>query len=328
MIFRFYLCVTTIKNTETLCKLLLSVYGQLLENPSFCCIIAVEGEWKMKSKDIKRRCNKAVIALGIISIIALFKFSDLPNFFNIKFLEKPLGNWSILISILTSYVVTVGFYIVMNLIPDVIKEQEDIEHLIPYRCCMHRDIQLFLSDVLFMWSQVINFAAEKCDEIDTSKIESISKMFSKDVILNAASQVGIFESSNITDVKRNELTWGYIIVQELSKINNRGEKILEKYSKDIPTNVYYSLNYLMGACPIIGLIYHTFSVFLKSGNKQCKLSHCIAYDASGKLDLKKTATSIECIYNWVNEEYEKLMTELDESNKVEIYQVDLKTYFK
>ena len=63
--------------------------------------------------------------LGIASAVILLKFSNAPNYFNISILNKPHGDWNIFISILTSYIVTAGFYFIMNFIPDKIKEQEE-----------------------------------------------------------------------------------------------------------------------------------------------------------------------------------------------------------
>ena len=89
---------------------------------SFCCIMTVKGGIrKMKSKKIRSYCDRLIFLLGIASAVILLKFSNAPNYFNISILNKPHGDWNIFISILTSYIVTAGFYFIMNFIPDKIK---------------------------------------------------------------------------------------------------------------------------------------------------------------------------------------------------------------
>lgn len=73
---------------------------------------------KMKSKKIRSYCDRLIFLLGIASAVILLKFSNAPNYFNISILNKPHGDWNIFISILTSYIVTAGFYFIMNFIPD------------------------------------------------------------------------------------------------------------------------------------------------------------------------------------------------------------------
>lgn len=282
----------------------------------------------MKLKSIKKWCNSSVIGLGVISVVLLIKFCDLPNYLGIAFFEKPKGDWNILISILTSYVVTVGFYIIMNLIPDIIKEKEDEVHSLPYRCSMHRDVQLFLADILFMWSSVIKFAGEKDKELNVSDIDSVSKMFDKECIIRASSNVNLYEKSNAIDINRNKLIWKSVIDSELTRIESRGNKVLDKYSKDLPVDVHYSLEYLLGSCPLIGIMIHVASALAQNGDVNISLANCIASDEKGDIDLEKTIKSVNCIYDWVNEEYRKLDKIFDEEYPKEIYRVDIKTYFK
>ena len=240
--------------------------------------MAMEGEKRMKSKKIKQYCNMIVFSLGVISAIMLIKFSDMPNYFNIKWLYKPDGEWTIFISILTSYVVTVVFYFFMNFIPDIVKEQEEKEISLPYKCCMHRDIQLFISDILFMWGEVIKFSAGEKSKINLSEIRSVSDMFSENVIMSSAAQVKLLEKSNRTNARGEKHIWINTIRCDLTSINNRGKEILKKYSKDIPTEVYFSINRLLNSSPLIGYMFFVYPFIKLSADNESSLYECICDD--------------------------------------------------
>lgn len=279
----------------------------------------------MKSKKIRSYCNRLVFLLGIVSAVILLKFSNAPNCFDISILNKPQGDWSIFISILTSYIVTAGFYFIMNFIPDKIKEQEELEASLPHRCCMHRDIQLFISDILSMWGNVIKYARKKTSESDLPKIESVLGMFDENVIANSARHVKLLEEGNTTNALGDKLLWKDEIGCDLSEICKKGEKILDKYQKDIPLAVYFSLKRLLDSSPLIGILNNIYPIILKGVNGNCTLFNCIAKDKEGK-KLGETSEDIANIYNWVNDEYDELVKQFDERHKADIYKLDLKNY--
>lgn len=280
---------------------------------------------KMKSKKIRSYCDRLIFLLGIASAVILLKFSNAPNYFNISILNKPHGDWNIFISILTSYIVTAGFYFIMNFIPDKIKEQEELEASLPHRCCMHRDIQLFIADTLEMWGNVIKYAGERMNESDLPRIESILDMFDKDVIKNSAEYVKLFAEANSVSMSGKRLLWKDSISYDLSEICEKGEKILDKYQKDIPLEVYFPLKRLLDSSPLIGILDKLYHMILKVANENYTLLDCIAKNVDEKI-FGETSEDIASIYNWVNEEYDELVKQFDEKHKADIYKIDLKNY--
>lgn len=282
----------------------------------------------MKSKDIKKYCNIIVLCITIFSVIMLLKFSDLPNVFNLSFMNKPENISNIQMSLYTSFVVTAVFYLFINFIPDKIKEKEEMEINLPYRCNMHRDIQLFLSDTLSLWSQIYKDASKKDKSIDIRKIKNVQELFNEELFKKVCLIIKIFGKSNYMGMDREYLLWAQVLPGELEKIVKRGNDILNKYSRDIPPNVYYSIHYLIGQSPIIGIPASIIRMFIQQIDKEQFLASLIPIEISGNIELRKTTKSIDEIYRWVNDEYICLSKEISEENEGQIFSIDIRTYLK
>ena len=283
----------------------------------------------MNSKKIKKCCNILVLIMTIGSVVMLLKFSDLPNFFNINFFNKPENVSNIQMSLYTSFVVPAVFYFLMNYIPDKIKEKEEIEISLPYRCNMHRDIQLFLSDSLSMWSNIYKAAAKKDKSIAITEIKCMQELFEEELFTHVISSIRVFETSNMMGANYKYLLWAQVLPSDLNKIIKQGNDILNKYSRDVPPNIYYAIHYLITQSPIISILSNVIEIFIQQGDKELTLASLIPIDMSSKkMELEKTIKSFDDIYNWVNCEYDRLNKIIDEDNKGNIFQVNISTYLK
>ena len=121
------------------------------------------------------------------------------------------------------------------------------------------------------------------------------------------------------------LLWKDLISYNLSEICEKGEKILDKYQKDIPLEVYFPLKRLLDSSPLIGILAKLYPMILKVANENYTLLDCIAKNADGKI-FGETSEDIASIYNWVNEEYDELVKQFDEKHKADIYKIDFKNY--
>lgn len=305
------------------------VLKYMLEKFSICCMImANRGIEIMNSNKIKKMCNYVILVLTICSVLMLLRFSDLPNFFNISFMDKPDVISDIQLSIFTSFVVTAVFYFVMNFIPDKIKEMESEEFSLPYRRNVQRDVQLFGVRVLSMWGSVLKTAAAKNSDIDISKISTILEMFDGDLILSAANEISLNSESDVVDAKMNKLLWKYKIKGDLKDITQRGQRILDKYAKDIPPSVYDDIYYLLDASELVGTMERIFSIGIDLGGNAPVLGNYIAKNLSDNQDISKTAKSINDICKWVNEEYDWLMERVKPEQKGEIHYISLSNFLK
>lgn len=163
------------------------------------------------------------------------------------------------------------------------------------------------------------------NESDLPRIESILDMFDKDVIENSAEYVKLFAEANSVSMSGKRLLWKDSISYDLSEICEKGEKILDKYQKDIPLEVYFPLKRLLDSSPLIGILDKLYPMILKVANENYTLLDCIAKNADEKI-FGETSEDIASIYNWVNEEYDELVKQFDEKHKADIYKIDLKNY--
>ena len=176
-----------------------------------------------------------------------------------------------------------------------------------------------------MWGNVIKYAGERMNESDLPRIESILDMFDKDVIKNSAEYVKLFAEANSVSMSGKRLLWKDSISYDLSEICEKGEKILDKYQKDIPLEVYFPLKRLLDSSPLIGILDKLYPMILKVANENYTLLDCIAKNVDEKI-FGETSEDIASIYNWVNEEYDELVKQFDEKHKADIYKIDLKNY--
>ena len=115
----------------------------------------------------------------------------------------------------------------------------------------------------------------------------------------------------------------------MNKIIKQGNDILNKYSRDVPPNIYYAIHYLITQSPIISILSNVIEIFIQQGDKELTLASLIPIDMSSKkMELEKTIKSFDDIYNWVKCEYDRLNKIIDEDNKGNIFQVNISTNLK
>ena len=90
----------------------------------------------MNIRLIKKMCNGVVLTMFLFSVVMLARYSDLPNYFSIQFLNKPESPSNIGMSLYTSFIVTAVFYFFMNLVPDLVNAAEKEKRELPKRIDM------------------------------------------------------------------------------------------------------------------------------------------------------------------------------------------------
>lgn len=275
----------------------------------------------MNEKMIKKICNVCVVIMFSISVLMLLRYSSLPNYFNIPFMEHPAAPSSIGMSLFTSFVVTAVFYFFMNYIPDVlnIKEQERKE--LPKRIAIHRDIQLFLARYFALWGRIVMFVENRNE---ANKTYCVDEIFDDVFIKEISIKILMHGVSNTYSPDGVEIVWKRAIYSDLSDLINRGNKILEIYSADLPEEVHFYLNYLIKEDNLLYGLHSHIGSFYDELSSTITLYNLIGKNGDGNLNLKQTRRCLNYLYDWVNCEYEDIVKKGGAGYSDRIYRIDIR----
>ena len=182
---------------------------------------------RMRVKTIKRISNSIVLVLFMLSIITLLRFSELPNIFNLKWMEKPDSDSGVAISLATSFVVTAVFYFIMNFLPDLIWEKEIEESQYPRRKIVHREVYGYVEEFIKLWESIV-----KTSDSDF-RATSVGELFRSKSMVTAIQGLDLLSKSSIPLIVSDGLvfaTWTDVIIDRLTKMERRGEIILDRNS--------------------------------------------------------------------------------------------------
>lgn len=253
----------------------------------------------MREQAIKKACNVFIVLLFIFSVLMLLRYSDLPNFFHISFMEKPKNPSNIGLSLYTSFVVTAVFYFFMNYIPDVIKIKEQEKKELPKRIAIQREIQLFLSRYFSLWNSLCSYSKE-------TKKTSVDDFFSDDSIKRIATKIPLLDNSDTYFPNGIALPWKNMIYNNLDELIRQGNQILEVYVDSLPDEVYFYLNYLIKEDKLLYGLHKNLGVFLDSIDKENTLINFIGKNRDGMIELIQTRKCLDFLQKWVNSEYDYL----------------------
>lgn len=250
----------------------------------------------------------------------------MPNYFNIEILQKPKNVSDIQLSLYTSFVVTSVFYIFINLIPDYVNHLETVEKELPIRCNLHREVQLFVSDIVHLWAHAIKEAAAQDDTIDLNEIKSIEDMFDEKLIIKVAKNINMYANSHEIDFNRKPLTWKTTFISASANIISKGQRLLDKHKNELLPDIYNAIRYIIDGSVLICLLNQSISVLSYEYKNEMKLIDAIPKEIDGTYKIKDDSKKIETVYNWVNTEYDYLTKKTSKKYQSEIYAVEISNY--
>lgn len=274
----------------------------------------------MKSKIVKLGGNILMLMLAIISVISLLRYSTLPNVFNLECMVRPEVVSDIEVSLCTSFIVTAVFYFFINFLPDISACLEEKEKSFPYRCNMQMDIQKFLDKFLVFWISIYKHAENNFRE---EKIETISDLFEKQRFLEMAQKMLLADETGLKNGFDEPIKWALLLHNYIKMETEKGEQILRKYSKDLPMEIYQSINYMISSSPLLGAMSYVYGNVYIQKKKETKLSDCIKMeDITEEIDLSQTIHNIKILYDWINKEYNLLTKEVKGEEQTQIHKID------
>lgn len=158
---------------------------------------------------------------------------------------------------------------------------------IPYLMMRYREIQIFVSVFIGLWSCIYSSIAYEKERKEISYDELFSKKTFK--IINKK-----FDISAKCKIDKS-YTWQYYINYWNNKIRKQIENIIYKYGHDMDSKLYFSILYLLKEGTLLSI--KNKKILIK--NKP----YSIKYDINVS---NEECEQIKNIINWCNEEYENL----------------------
>ena len=251
----------------------------------------------MNIRMIKKMCNYVVLIMFLFSTVMLVRYSNLPNYFGIAFLNRPEEPSNIGMSLFTSFIVTAVFYFFMNLIPDLVNSAEAEKRELPKRIVIQRDIQFFLSRYIQLWTALEEYTGEK-------KHKCVDELFDERNIKDISLKIGMLATSNVINPDGSCLAWKDAIYNELDYLTQKCDRIFQLYSGQLPESVLFYLNYLLQEDELMNGLYRNIRMFYNQINDNNSLYNFIAKEVDDNLHLEKTRECLNYLVNWANSEYD------------------------
>ena len=251
----------------------------------------------MNIRLIKKMCNGVVLTMFLFSVVMLARYSDLPNYFSIQFLNKPESPSNIGMSLYTSFIVTAVFYFFMNLVPDLVNAAEKEKRELPKRIAIQRDIQILLSGYIHIWEALEKYTGG-------NKHKCIHGLFDDRNIKDVSMKIKLLDMSNVSNPDGKYLTWENAIYNKLDCLMYKCNRIFQLYSGQLPENVHFYLNYLLQEDQLMNGLYSNVKMFYNQVNESNSLYNFIAKDGDGNLHLEKTRECLKYLVEWTNSEYD------------------------
>ena len=256
----------------------------------------------MSSKRIRIISNVVITIIFIFSIIMLFKYSSLPNIFNIDIMAKPKETSNIQLSIYTSLLASGIFYFIIEFIPSAIQDKEEEEKRLPYRCAANRNVQLFTVRCISFWTRILNCSAKIYPNHLITETSEINLIFREESIKALTKVLKLNSASDLMLSNGQYLQWYNRIINDLSEIKKSGDEILHYQKDEISSELYDAIFYLVNSSPIFIYLPTVMSILYESNRDVVTLGDCLV----DNLDLSETRKHINTLFNWVNAEYESL----------------------
>lgn len=259
----------------------------------------------------------AVLSLGVVvAFVQALRYCDSPIWPNMpKYFEKPENADMLLYNLSVSYVVSYMFYLMVNFIPDCVKAINKEKRMLPYRATIQREVQQFVSNIIYLWRDVGVNATIK-GKYKITDVKCIEDFFKVDVIDEISKSIKLEElvsDSVDVDVSDWHFIWNTKLRRTLDNICDAGNLILTRYKEDIPAEIFYDVFYLLNESNIVGeLLSELKAIASMKNGRNFRLSTCIGMENNKEKNIKKSCESIVKLYNWVNTEYEYLDNNIDD----------------
>ena len=217
-------------------------------------------------------------------------------------MEKPDSDSGVAISLATSFVVTAVFYFIMNFLPDLIWEKEIEESQYSRRKIVHREVYGYVEEFIKLWESIV-----KTSDSDF-RATSVGELFRSKSMVTAIQGLDLLSKSSIPLIVSDGLvfaTWTDVIIDRLTKMERRGEIILDRYSNDIPEWValsIYNLQNRYDGCQLRVIV----SNLSKVNTKSFILSQCVPIVDEKMVDVDGLVSDVSIITAWINAEYDDL----------------------
>lgn len=264
-----------------------------------------------KIKKIKKIVNSIIFIMFLFSTFMLIRYSKLDNILELNFLNRPNEVSDVALSLFTSFEVTVFFYIIIEFIPNVIRQIEHEEEIIPYRCAGHRHVQLFTIKCINLYQEIMKEGNKKA--VASNNIEDI---FCISKVKVAALTIDCNSNSYVHLPNGTCRTWIQQMFYEQKEIGDLGKEILRYHKSDVPSDVYDAVFYINNHSCLFSEISGILNLIYQINGNNGTIGMCIAEDESNK---DKTSEKIDILFKWVNNEYEKLL----KMNCNNIYNINL-----
>lgn len=277
--------------------------------------------------------KKKWVYFGILSVLLIFfsgeaiRYSDIPMWPNMwKYFIKPQNADMLLYDLSVGYIGSYMFYLLVDFIPDWFEAIEKEKENIPIRCCVYRELQVFISRIISLWCSIEHVAVEN-NVANGSNITDIRSVFNREFIQQRVACVNLSQSSNTISFNSIYVDWYTKIFSELTTIINQGNLITTRYKYDMPTKIFYDMFYLVNDSNMLGNLPMILNAITSSKrSKNILLAECMNFqNGTGGEDIDKSCEAIINLYNWTNIEYNYLIENIDNQD-IRIHNTEFSTY--
>lgn len=275
---------------------------------------------------------KILSLILFFSIIQVIRYSDIPIWMNMpEYFIKPQNADMLLYNLSVSYIVSYMFYLLVNFIPDFVEAVEKQNKTVPFKAAIHREVEQFTKNIIDLWT-TIGINASFKGTLNISEIVEIDNFFKTSVIEKITKYVKLeelIEDYIGIDVSCEHYIWSIKIRRELDKICTLGNMILTRYKNNIPSEIFYDIFYIVNESKMVGdLLLELNGIASLRNGKNFPLSDCMSFeDNKSKTDIKQSCQSIINLYNWVNNEYEYIVSNINDNN-ITINKICIQDFFK